>query len=286
MNLQIKRFPLYLLMIFICMTTICAQVKIDFGNNPDAGNWVMVNETKLYYETYGVGQPLLLIHGNGGSIHSMRFQIDFFMSKYKIVVADSRGQGKSKIDDGELNYTQMADDLASLLDHLKIDSARIVGWSDGGILGLLLAIHHPNKVSRLAIMGANLQPDTSAVYQFAIDEVKLWDTQIDKGIKMLDKSKDWQMLKKLNRLLLEQPDIKINELRKITCPVLVMAGDRDFIREEHTVRIFQNIPKAQLCIFPGNTHYVPVTAPTLFNETVYRFLSEPFSMPKSKFYEE
>lgn len=177
----------------------------------------------------------------------------------------------------------MASDLAELLNELNTDSTFVVGWSDGGILGLLMAIHYPKKVKKMAVMGANLQPDTSAVYQSAIREVKEWDLQIDAKIKAHDKSKNWATLKALNKLLLEQPDISFKDLREISCPVLVMAGDRDFIREEHTIKIFQNLLKSQLCIFPGQTHYVPVTNALLFNETVYQFLTVQFKMPTSKF---
>lgn len=273
----------YLTHILIGVLSCCVQAQVKYGNNSTAGKTVSINGTKLYFEIYGKGKPLLLIHGNGGSIHSMRYQIDFFKDKYKVIVADSRAQGKSEIGEGDLTYPMMASDLAGLLDQLNLDSTFVVGWSDGGILGLLLAIHHPKKVKRLAVMGANLQPDTSAVYQSAIDEVRAWDFQIDSKIKIQDKSKDWLTLKKLNNLLLEQPNIKLHDLHRISCPVLVMAGDRDFIREEHTVKIFQNIQKSQLCIFPGQTHYVPVTDAVLFNETVSRFLSNPFKMPTSKF---
>jgi pimeloyl-ACP methyl ester carboxylesterase len=113
----------------------------------------------MYYEIYGKGEPLLIIHGNGGSIENFSNQIPFFSKKYQVILADSRAHGKSVDDQDSLSYEMMADDFAALLDHLKIDSAHVIGWSDGGINGLLLASRHPEKVKKLAATGANLIPD-------------------------------------------------------------------------------------------------------------------------------
>ena len=112
----------------------------------------------MYYEIYGKGEPLLLIHGNGASMNAFKYQIDFFAKKYKVIGVDSRAQGKTVDTSSVLNYEMMADDLNAFLDSLKIDSANVIGWSDGGINGLLLAIRHPKKVKKLVATGANLVP--------------------------------------------------------------------------------------------------------------------------------
>src|ERR1700730_7896915 len=137
------------------------KFAIPYGSNQAIGKYADLNGIKMYYEIYGQGKPLLLIHGNGGSIKNMGFQIQYFSRYYRCIIGDSRAHGKSGVGEGRLTYEQMADDWAALLDNLKIDSAYVIGWSDGGILGLLLAIHHPKKVSKLAAMGANLWPDSS-----------------------------------------------------------------------------------------------------------------------------
>lgn len=116
---------------------------------------------KLYYEIYGQGKPLLMIHGNGGSLANFKYQIPYFAKHYKVIAVDSRAQGKSVDSSSTLNYEMMADDMMALLDAMHIDSAYVIGWSDGGINGLLLAIRHPEKVKKLAITGANLRPDLS-----------------------------------------------------------------------------------------------------------------------------
>jgi len=255
---------------------------IPYGSNKEVGKYVQVNGIKMYYEEYGQGKPLVLIHGNGGSIHDMGNQIQYFSKYYRCIIADSRAHGMSDVGAGRLTYEEMANDWAALLDNLKIDSAYVLGWSDGGILGLLLAIHHPKKISKLAAMGANLQPDSSAVYSWVFPILQNMTAFTDSMIKNKDKSRNWEVTKKQLDLLSNQPHISLQELHTISCPVLVMAGDKDVIREEHTTQIYQNIPKAHLCIFPGETHMIPMTDPDLFDATVYKFLKNPFKRPDTK----
>ena len=140
-----------------------------YGHNKAAGKYYDIRGFKMYCEVYGQGQPLLIIHGNGGSINNFLYQIPYFSKKYKVIIADSRAQGNSTDNGDSLSYEMMADDYSALLDAMKIDSAYVIGWSDGGINALLLAIRHSQKVKKLASTGANLVPDTTAVPQ------QIWD---------------------------------------------------------------------------------------------------------------
>jgi len=279
-----KSFPLA----FICFTTLAsfAQVQKTFstpyGNNPAAGKYATVNGIQMYYEIYGQGAPLVLVHGNGGSVKSMANQIEYFKSRYKIIVADSRAQGKSGDTNNRLTYEQITDDWSALLDQLHIDSAYFIGWSDGGIESLLMAIRHPNKVKMMAIMGANLQPDSSAVYGWAVNWVEKTAAAIDGMIAKKDTSYNYAQAKKLFDLLGKQPHIPATDVQKIKAPTLVMAGDKDVITLPHTIQIYQNLQKAWLGIFPGATHMIPETDPDLFNSTVERFFSKPYYRPDTK----
>ena len=120
--------------------------EIPYGNNIDAGNYVVLNGVKLYYEIYGSGEPLVLLHGNGGNIEGLKYQIEYFSKQYKVIAMDCRGRGKSELGKDNLTYMQMTQDLVSLLDYLNLDSAYIIGRSDGGIIGLLMGIYFPQKV--------------------------------------------------------------------------------------------------------------------------------------------
>ena len=136
---------------------------IPYGNNPAAGKYYNVRGIKLYCEEYGKGSPLLLIHGNGGSMSSFSKNIPYFATHYRVIAVDSRAHGKS-VDLGDsLSFEMMADDFAALLTTLRIDSAYVVGWSDGGINALELAMRHPKKVRKLVATGANLWPDSTAL---------------------------------------------------------------------------------------------------------------------------
>ena len=282
----LRLFPSFLL-IAICVTSAIAQQPAftePYGKNEKVGKYATVNGIKMYYEIYGQGQPMLLIHGNGGDIASMGNQIEYFSKYYKCIIADSRAHGKTEEGAGRLTYEQMADDWSALLDQLKMDSTYVIGWSDGGILGLLLAIHHPEKVKMLATMEANLHPDSSAVYAWAVDWVAKMDHAVDEMIVKKDKSQNWALEKKYLDLLGKQPNIPLSDLAKISAPTLIMSGDRDVIREEHSLQIYQHIPHSHLCIFPGETHMIPATDPELFNMMVHRFFKKPFTRPDTKEY--
>jgi pimeloyl-ACP methyl ester carboxylesterase len=247
--------------------------KIPYGHNKTAGKYYNIRGFKMYVEVYGQGQPLLIIHGNGGSINNFIYQIPHFSKKYKVIVADSRAQGKSADSGDSLSYEMMADDYAALLDVMKIDSAYVIGWSDGGINGLLLAIRHPEKVKKLATTGANLVPDTTAVPQ------EIWNMVIPAVTELrnkTDKNEQEKSTYKLFRLLTEQPHISLSELQTIQCPVLVIGGDHDVIKEEHTMLIYKNISKSYLWILPASGHSTPVVYKDDFNKVVDRFLSTPY----------
>jgi pimeloyl-ACP methyl ester carboxylesterase len=268
------RFALLLLCVSFSLTSLCQEAKsIPYGNNKEAGKFYNIRGIKMYCEVYGEGQPLLMIHGNGGSIDNFRNQIPYFSKNYKVIVADNRSQGKSADAGDSLSYEMMADDFATLLDTLKVDSANVIGWSDGGINGLLLAIRHPKKVKKLAVTGANLWPDTSAVFQEVIDVVMPYYTQLrNTATKNAMQKNTWKLVK----LLIDNPHIPLKDVNTIKCPTLVIGGDHDVIKEEHTMLIYKNIPNAYLWILPNSGHSTPVVYKDEFNKTVDDFLTKPY----------
>jgi pimeloyl-ACP methyl ester carboxylesterase len=261
-------------------STATQQSDIVYGSNPAAGNTFVFDGTRFYYETYGDGAPLLLIHGNGDSIRSFKGQIGEFASHHRVIAMDSRGQGKSELGTATLTYEQMTEDTNALLNHLALRQIEVLGWSDGGIIGLLLAIRHPEKVSMLAVMGANLQPD--AAYSWAVDGTVRMRDRITKQLANSNNPKPLQLQLQLLDLVGNQPHIPLGDLANIHVPTLVMAADRDVIRDEHTLSIFHAIPKSQLAIFPGATHMIPRQDPARFNRTVLDFFDKPFAMPDTK----
>ncbi len=247
--------------------------KVNYGHDSTAGKFYTVRGFKMYCEIYGKGQPLLIIHGNGGSIADFIYQVPYFSKKYKVIIADSRAQGKSADGGDSLSYEMMADDYAALLTTLKIDSANVIGWSDGGINGLLLAIRHPEKVKKLAVTGANLTPDSSAVNQDVIDAVMpAYLSLKNNRNKNAAEKAEW----KLMRLLADEPHIPLTALNGIKNPTLVIGGDHDILKPAHTLLIFQNIPNAYLWILPNSGHSTPIVYKDDFNKNVDAFFSMPY----------
>src|SRR5664279_5312907 len=227
-------------MALIPVLFVSAQSSIDttkIGDNEKAGHYIKIRGCNMYYESYGAGEPLLLIHGNGGSISNFMYQVPYFAKSYKVIVADSRAQGKS-VDTGDsLSYEMMADDLSALLDALHLDSCYVIGWSDGGINGLLLAMRHPVKVKKLAVTGANLWPDTTAIHPAAFN----WALQYNESFEKLTQTPEIRNKHKVAHLLSYEPHISTEQLKKIVCPSLIIAGDHDVILTRHTLLIAMSI---------------------------------------------
>lgn len=249
-----------------------AQTEPDYGSNPKAGHQLNTRGINMYYEIYGTGAPLLIIHGNGGSIKDFSKQIPYFSKEYKVIVADSRAQGKS-VDTGDsLDYNLMADDLNALLNHLKLDSCFVIGWSDGGINGLLLAIRHPEKVKKLAVTGANLWPDITAVAPSIFN----WLANLVDSLKAVQKTPEIKNQYKLLEMMTREPNITLKQLHSIKCPTLVIGGDHDALLPRHTLLIAENIKQSYLWIIPNSGHSTPINYSKQFNENINDFFKTPY----------
>ena len=196
-------------------------------------------DLKLYYKILGSeGQPLLMFHGNGEDHSIFLPAAEILSKKYKVILPDTRGHGKSDSPkDNCYHYSDMAGDMLKLIEHLKLQSPLIYGFSDGGIIALMMAVKNPRLPSALAVSGANLYP---------------------KGLKPLVRfgMKAEYLLKKdpKTALMLREPNISFESLKSIQCPVLVTAGAHDLIKNEHTEKIAAAISGARLQILKGESH--------------------------------
>lgn len=272
--------------LFFCLLISLAtfgQKQIPYGSNLKAGHYAAIRGIQIYYEIYGKGEPLLFIHGNNGSIQDFKNQIPSFSKNYQVIIADNRSHGKSIDTQDFLSYEQMADDFASLLDYLKLDSVNVVGWSDGGINGLLLASRHPKKVRKLAVTGANLTPEP-------VKSTDAWvvenEYHVIDSLSRLPVNAESKRQLKLHRLLVNEPHISHAELNKIQCPTLVIGGDHDVIMPRHTLEIAEAIPRSYLWILPNSGHSTPIAYKDLFNSTILEFLKNPYRKieKQAKFY--
>ncbi|MDB5132301.1 MAG: alpha/beta hydrolase [Mucilaginibacter sp.] len=271
-----------LALVLLTGATMAQQGKSPFdttmyGRNVAVGKYADIRGFKMYYESYGKGEPLLIIHGNGGSINNFLYQIPYFAKNYHVIIADSRAQGKSIDPTDSLSYEMMTDDLNALLDKLNLKSCYVIGWSDGGINGLLLAMRHPDKVKKLAVTGANLWPDSTAVDPFVYNwAMKMNKTAGDSIKKMKAPTPQMKNQLKLLHLLSYEPHITVEQLHAITCPTLVIGGDHDVILPQHTMLIAQSIPNSYLWILPNSGHSTPIYYKEQFNQVVGDFFSKPF----------
>ncbi|HZE84831.1 MAG TPA: alpha/beta hydrolase [Puia sp.] len=254
------------------MPSLPAYAQETYGDNKAAGHYLTTRGIRLYYETYGQGEPLLMLHINGGSINVFTYQIPFFAKNYKVIAVDSRAHGKTEDRKDSLTFEMMADDFNALLDSLHLDSCYVIGWSDGGISGLLLALRHPDKVKKLVVSGPNLWPDTTGLQPFIFH----WLEHMADSMRRLTPTPTLKNDLKIVELDLKEPHMTLRQLEAIQCPTLVMGGDHDAIPSYHLWQIAQHIPQSNLWIVPNSGHFVAIYKQNYFNAVVSDFFRTPF----------
>lgn len=234
-----------------------------------------VNGIKIYYAIWGSGSPLILLHGGLGNTEYFGGQVPELAKHYKVIAMDSRGHGRSSRDAQAYSYGLMAKDVVGLMDYLKIDKASIVGWSDGGIIGLDIAMNYPDRLDRLFAFGANtnvagLKPDIDKNPTFA-----KYIGNAGKDYERLSKTpKEYNdFVAQISQMWASQPDYKPDQLAKIKAPVAIADGEHDeAIKQEHDVEMAKAIPGAKLVILPGLSHFAMLQDPAAFNQAVLAFL--------------
>ena len=235
-----------------------------FAEEP--GHWAEVNGHRMYYETSGSGRTLLLLHGGGNSIHgSFAKQLDVFAKTHTIIAPEQIGHGHTPDAAGPLTYARMASDTAALLGQLGLKDVDVLGWSDGGIVALILAVQHPELVRRLVVSGANFTPEGILAEDL-------------KQMRAKDVAPAMTIGAKLNHLWATSPtkeELNPALLSGIHKRVLVMVGDHDAILLDHTIALYRALPDARLCILPGTSHGTFIQRPEWVNAIVASFLDEP-----------
>lgn len=223
-------------------------------------------DISLYYQEKGSGFPFVLLHGNGEDGNYFKSQIDFFSNHYRVIAVDTRGHGKSPRGNAPFTMNQFVEDLNHLLKKLELSQVILLGFSDGANIAMKYAIKYPEKISALILNGGNLN----------IRGVKR-TTQIfiELGYKITkkfsEKSESAKRNMELLGLMVNEPNIKIEEIHSIKVPTLVIAGTHDMIKRSHTEEIADHIPNAQLSIIKGN-HFIANKKSGTFNQEVEKFL--------------
>ena len=223
-------------------------------------------DIELFYTKTGNGPPLLLLHGNGEDGTYFVHQIEEFSRDFTVYAIDTRGHGKSPRGTAPFTISQFADDLLAFMDQQGLPQADILGFSDGGNIALTFALRHPERVNRLILNGANLDPKgVKPLVQLPI--------VLGYHFASLSKNPKAKARAELLGLMVNEPHIDPAELKKLTMPVLVIAGTKDMIEERHTRLIAASLPNARLALIPGD-HFIASKAPAAFNRAVRQFLEE------------
>jgi pimeloyl-ACP methyl ester carboxylesterase len=242
---------------------------------PRASGMAPINGIRMYYALYGEGPPVLLIHGGLGHADIWGFQVPALSRDHTVIVADSRGHGRSTRSQQPFSYALMADDYLALLDFLKIDKVALVGWSDGGIIGLDIAIRHPERLSRLFSFAANFTPEgTNDVANSPTFDAYFVRARKDYVALSPTPNEYDAFLKQISGMWATEPRYSNQQLRAITVPTMIFDGDHDeAIKSAHTRELAELIPGASLVIMKDASHFAMWQRPEEFNATVRKFLA-------------
>lgn len=227
-----------------------------------------MNDIQLHYIEQGKGDPLILLHGNGGDSSYFEHQIAYFSKKYRVIAVDTRGHGRTPRGTKPFTIRQFADDLNLFMDEMQIKSAHILGFSDGGNIALVFALKYPQRVRKLILNAANLYP--TGVKASCMLPIML---KYPIAVKNSGKSEEARRHAELQTLLVNDPFVKPAELSALKMKTLVIVGTKDLIKPSHTKIIVSNIPNAKLVKVEGG-HGIAAENPDVFNKEVGRFLKE------------
>ena len=234
-----------------------------------------VNGINMYYAVYGSGPPVLLIHGGLGYADVWGAQVADLSRDHTVITAESRGHGRSTRNAEPYSYDLMSSDYLALLDYLKIDRTAIVGWSDGGIIGLDIAIHHPERLTRLFAQAANSKIDGVIP---TVMENKTFASYIDKAGEVYKKISPTPteydaFVTQISNMWASQPNWSDEDLKKITTPTAIVLGDHDeAISRAHTDYLASTIPGAKLIILKDTSHFAMLQDPQGYNKAVRDFI--------------
>ena len=221
-----------------------------------------------YYIEKGCGEPIIFLHGNGENCNYFQGQVDVFAERYHVYALDTRGHGKTPRGDRPFTIRQFADDLLCFMDDHKIKKAHLLGFSDGGNIAMVFAIRHSDRVNKLILNGANLNPagvkrSTQIPIEIGYRIARRFSAKSDSA----------RLNAEMLGLMVNDPSIEPDELRAIRVKTLVIAGTKDMIMESHTHLIAECIPDSRLVFINGN-HFIANKKPEDFNHAVLEFLDE------------
>jgi pimeloyl-ACP methyl ester carboxylesterase len=244
------------------------------------GEYVNAGGVRTYYEVYGEGEPVVMLHGGLATAESWAMQVPALAERYRVYVPERRGHGRTPDVGGPITYEMMAADTAAFLDAVGTGAAHLVGWSDGAVVGMLVALRRPRLVRKLVVIGQYFNADGEVPEFRAM--IDYWDSNLPEELHEAydlvspDGPEHFPVvLEKMMRMWREEPDIALSELAGVRAPALVMQGDDDIVEVEHSAALAATLADAQLAVLPGTSHMAPLEKPDLVNRLILGFLSDP-----------
>lgn len=271
-----------IVVVFLWISCDTTEHTSEIGANN--GSLVNINGIDLYYEEYGKGTPLLLLSGGGinRSVTDFEKCIPELSKHYRVIAPDSPGQGRSEQPDS-LSYDLLTDFISQFIDSLKIDSCYVMGWSDGGIVSVLLADRRADKVKKAIAVGANNGLRGFVIPEgFSLDSVKAptleyWASMNGRDIEWyssLSPKKDWRIqVANMNKMVYDKEYFPTSVYDHIQIPVMIVLGDRDMISIEHGLEMNRLIKNSQYCVLPNTTHEVFSERPDLMTRIAIGFFN-------------
>lgn len=241
-----------------------------------AGQTANINGIDIYYEVYGEGDPLLLLHGGLANGTYWANQIPAFAQDYQVIVMDSRGHGRSSFDDTPISYDLMSSDVLTLLDHLEIPQTDLVGWSDGGIIGLDIALSNPDRLNRVVAYGANFDPTGVRLDIGSSDRFNAYIARASEDYQKLSPHPErWdEFLANISNMWATEPNWTMDQIASITTPFLILDGaEEEAIDLNQTKLMAVLMPNAELLLIPGTGHFAMFEKPEEFNQIVLDYLA-------------
>lgn len=231
--------------------------------------YIRTEEEYLYCKVVGVGEPLLLLHGNGEDHHIFEKQLSHFSKKFQVIALDTRGHGRSDHGKGRLTFKRIAKDILVVMHYLNLPKVNIMGFSDGGNVALYFGSRYPEKVAKLIVIGANYEVD--GLKKDSLAEVKRDYFLLSILGRFLARA---EKKKQVIDLMWHQLDLRAADLSTIKAPTLVVAGENDVIEENHTKKLHELINDSKLVIVPKASHFLMVEKYEDFNRFAEAFLCE------------
>jgi pimeloyl-ACP methyl ester carboxylesterase len=267
---------------------IVCEVCTAIDGGEYVGEYIALPGVKTWYEVEGQGAPVLLLHGGFVTNEIWGSQRAEFAAGHRVFLPERRAHGHTPDVEGRLSYYDMAKDTIDFLTSVVGSPAHLVGWSDGGIVALLVAIARSDLVRKIAVTGANFKPPPEIGMAEGLDELTADAPELGMFRAMYeaaspDGPEHWPIVVgKLLEMYHTEPNIPIEDLGRISAPTLVLVGDDDVVPLEHTLELYRAIPNSELAVVPGTSHAHFMEKPSLVNRLILDFLDNdpvPTMMP-------